>query len=339
MTGETYQASGVQLDAMEDLKDRIKAFASMTHGPEVLASGGGFAGLFELSGYKSPVLVASADGVGTKLKIASQLGHYESIGQDLVTLNVNDILTKGAKPLFFLDYVSFSDLDQHRMETLLRGITWGCREVGCALIGGETAQMPGLYTGDDFDLAGFLVGVAEKDGLLDSQTIVPGDILVGIPSSGLHTNGFSLVRHVFDSDANPSVLFKQFGDLTHRLGEELLARHRCYFPELQPAIPFMKGLAHITGGGLPGKVPGILPDNVAAAFDAGSWEILPIFALIQKEGQISDAEMYRVFNMGLGMVAVCQKDHFDKIRDTAPDAVVVGEIVKRTDDQQVIWAG
>ena len=339
MTGETYQASGVQLDAMEDLKDRIKAFASMTHGPEVLASGGGFAGLFELSGYKSPVLVASADGVGTKLKIASQLGHYESIGQDLVTLNVNDILTKGAKPLFFLDYVSFSDLDQHRMETLLRGITWGCREVGCALIGGETAQMPGLYTGDDFDLAGFLVGVAEKDGLLDSQTIVPGDILVGIPSSGLHTNGFSLVRHVFDSDANPSVLFKQFGDLTHRLGEELLARHRCYFPELQPAIPFMKGLAHITGGGLPGKVPGVLPDNVAAAFEAGSWEILPIFALIQKEGQISDAEMYRVFNMGLGMVAVCQKDHFDKIRDAAPDAVVVGEIVKRTDDQQVIWAG
>ncbi|MCY4366732.1 MAG: phosphoribosylformylglycinamidine cyclo-ligase [Chloroflexi bacterium] len=339
MTGDTYQASGVQLDAMEDLKDRIKAFASMTYGPEVLASSGGFAGLFELSGYKSPVLVASADGVGTKLKIAAQLGHYESIGQDLVTLNVNDILTKGAKPLFFLDYVSFSELDQHRMETLLRGITWGCREVGCALLGGETAQMPGLYTGDDFDLAGFLVGVAEKDGLLDSQAIVPGDILLGIPSSGLHTNGFSLVRHVFDSDAQPSVLFKQFDDLNHRLGEELLARHRCYFPELQPAMPFMKGLAHITGGGLPGKVAGILPANVAAVFQKGSWEILPIFSLIQKEGKISDEEMYRVFNMGLGMVAVCQQDLFDKISDAAPDAVVVGEIVERTGDQQVFLSG
>ncbi|MDE2779398.1 MAG: phosphoribosylformylglycinamidine cyclo-ligase [Chloroflexota bacterium] len=338
MTGETYHASGVQLDAMEDLKDRIKAFASMTHGPEVLASGGGFAGLFELSGYKSPVLVASADGVGTKLKIAAQLGHFESIGQDLVTLNVNDILTKGAKPLFFLDYVSFSELDQHRMETLLRGITWGCREAGCALIGGETAQMPGLYSGDDFDLAGFVVGVAEKEGLLDSQATTPGDSVVGIPSSGLHTNGFSLVRRVFDSDADPSVLYRQFDNLNHRLGEELLARHRCYFPQLQPAMPYLKGLAHITGGGLPGKVPGILPDNVAAVFRVGSWNVLPIFSVIQKEGQISDEEMFRVFNMGLGMVAVCQGDHVEKIREAAPDAVVVGEIVHRTGDDQVILA-
>ncbi|MDE2939035.1 MAG: phosphoribosylformylglycinamidine cyclo-ligase [Chloroflexota bacterium] len=337
MTGETYQASGVQLDAMEDLKDRIKAFASMTHGPEVLSSGGGFAGLFQLSGFREPVLVASADGVGTKLKIAAQLGHFESIGQDLVTLNVNDILTKGAKPLFFLDYVSFSHLDQQRMETLLRGITWGCREVGCALIGGETAQMPGLYAEDDFDLAGFLVGVSEKDGLLQNDAIVPGDILVGIPSSGLHTNGFSLVRRVFNSDSDPSVLFRQYGDLNHTLGEELLTRHRCYYPALSPSLGAMKGLAHITGGGLPGKVPGILPANVAASFRKRSWDIPTIFSLIQQEGNISEDELYRVFNMGLGMVAVCAETQVDTVLKGAPDAVVVGSIMDRPGEEQVIF--
>ena len=339
MTGETYRASGVQLDAMEDLKDRIKAFASMTHGPEVLGSGGGFAGLFELAGYRQPVLVASADGVGTKLKIAAQLGHYESIGQDLVTLNVNDILTKGAKPLFFLDYVSFSTLDQQRMETLLRGITWGCREVGCALIGGETAQMPGLYSDGDFDLAGFLVGVAEKDALLDGNTIVPGDVLVGIPSSGLHTNGFSLVRKIFNTDDDPAALFREFGDLNHRLGEELLTRHRCYYPMLQSAFPAMKGLCHVTGGGLPGKVPPILPSNVAASFSLGTWQVLPIFELIQAEGNVSDEEMFRVFNMGLGMVAVCEESCVDRIVEAAPDAVLVGRIVERAGDEQVILSG
>ena len=326
------------MDAMEDLKDRIKAFASMTHGPEVVGSGGGFAGMFELSGYRSPVLVASADGVGTKLKIAAQLGHFESIGQDLVTLNVNDVLTKGAKPIFFLDYVSFSNLDQQRMETLLRGITWGCRQVGCALIGGETAQMPGLYSDEDFDLAGFLVGVAEKDAILDGSAIVSGDCLVGIPSSGLHTNGFSLIRRVFNSDEDPSVLFRQFGDLNRRLGEELLTRHRCYYPELQPALGSLKGLAHITGGGLPGKVPSILPGNLTAKFERGSWQIPPIFSLIQREGQISGDEMDRVFNMGLGMVAVSQEDQVDKIIEACPDAIVVGQMIERTGEEQVVFS-
>ncbi len=337
MAGDTYQSSGVNLDVMENLKDRIKAFASMTHGPEALGSGGGFAGLFQLSGYREPVLVASADGVGTKLKIAAQLGHYESIGQDLVTLNVNDILTKGAKPLFFLDYISFSALDEQRMETLLRGITWGCREVGCALIGGETAQLPGLYSGDDFDLAGFLVGVVEKGGLLDSDAIAPGDCLVGIPSNGLHTNGFSLVRQVFNTDADPSVLFRRFGDLSHRLGEELLARHRCYYPMLQPALGAIKGLAHITGGGLPGKMPAILPRQVAARFEPGSWSVPPIFPLIQAEGRVVEAEMYRVFNMGLGMVAVCREGDIAKIKAAVPDAVVVGQVVERLGDEQVLF--
>ena len=338
MTGDTYQASGVNLDLMENLKARIKAFASMTHGPEVLNSGGGFAGIFELSGYRNPTLVASADGVGTKLKIAAQLGHYESIGQDLVTLNVNDILTQGAKPLFFLDYVAFSDLDEHRMETLLRGITWGCRETGCALIGGETAQMPGLYAADDFDLAGFVVGVAERDGLLNNAAIEPGDWLVGIPSSGLHTNGFSLVRQVFNTDADPAVLHRRYDGLNRRLGEELLTRHRCYYPQLQPVLGDMLGLAHITGGGLPGKMPAILPDHVSARFEPGSWPVPPIFSLIQSEGQVSTEEMYRVFNMGLGMVAVCREGSVGLIREAAPDALVVGRVVSREGDSQVLFA-
>ncbi len=337
MTGDTYQASGVNLEVMANLKDRIKAFASMTHGPEVLGSGGSFAGLFQLAGYREPVLVASADGVGTKLKIAAQLGHFESIGQDLVTLNVNDILTRGAKPLFFLDYIAFTTLDEQRMETLLRGITWGCREAGCALIGGETAQMPGLYSAADFDLAGFLVGVAERDDLLDNGSITPGDCLVGIPSNGLHTNGFSLVRQVFNTDADPSALFRHFGGLSHRLGEELLAPHRCYYPLLRPALGAIKGLAHITGGGLPGKMPAILPDQTAARFETGSWNIPPIFSLIQSEGQVAPEEMYRVFNMGLGMVAVCREEDVNRLRAAAPDALVVGRVVERSGDAQVLF--
>ena len=208
MASEAYRKSGVDLDRMDGLKERIKGFAASTHGPEVLDSSGSFAGLYQLMGYREPVLVASTDGVGTKIKIAAQLGHFESIGQDLVTLNVNDIITRGAKPLFFLDYVAFSNLDIQRLDNLMRGIAWGCREVGCALISGETAQMPQVYTGDEMDLAGFVVGAVERDHLLESKNIETGNILVGVPSSGLHTNGFSLVRHVFDSDEVPSVLYR-----------------------------------------------------------------------------------------------------------------------------------
>ena len=220
--------------------------------------------------------MASADGVGTKLKIAAHLDHFESVGQDLVSLNVNDILTGGAAPLFFLDYVAFSTLGEQQMDTLVRGIVWGCREVGCALIGGETAQLPGVYSSGEFDLAGFVVGAVELDRLIDGKSIQPGDILLGVPSSGVHTNGFSLVRRVFDLNENPSALFQRYDDLGHGLGEELLLRHRCYYPYLRPALGLVKGLAHITGGGLPGKMPAILPKDVAASFQMGSW-LVPLF--------------------------------------------------------------
>ncbi len=338
MTGDAYRLSGVDLDLMGGLKERIQAFAAMTHGPEVLDAGGGFAGLYQLAGYREPVLVASTDGVGTKLKIAGQLDHFESIGQDLVTLNVNDILTRGAKPLFFLDYIAFGTLDPQRMETLMRGIIWGCLEVGCALIGGETAQMPGMFAGDDLELAGFVVGVVERDHLKDRKSIQVGDYLLGIPSSGVHTNGFSLVRRVFNTDENPSILFQRYDELQHHLGEELLVRHRCYFPLLQPALGLVKGLAHITGGGLSGKMPAILPDNLGADFQLGTWTVPPIFTVIQREGKLSVEEMNRVFNMGLGMVAVCEEAKIGPFQSVVPDARVVGRIFSREDDAQVCFS-
>ena len=230
---------------------------------------------------KDPVLVASTDGVGTKLKIAAQMGHFEGVGQDLVTLNVNDILTKGAKPLFFLDYVSFTTFDEHRLEMLMRGMVWGCREAGCALIGGETAQLPGVYGATDFDLAGFVVGVVERGNLLDGNGVGPGDRLIGIPSSGVHTNGFSLVRRAFRLDDDPSGLFRPCPGMQRNLGDELMVRHRAYFPMLEPYLTKVKALSHITGGGLPGKMPASLPhrfgSGVRARVHGGFPRFLPPF--------------------------------------------------------------
>jgi len=339
LASDAYRESGVDLDRMDGLKERIKGFAASTHGPEVLDSSGSFAGLYQLSGYREPVLVASTDGVGTKIKIAAQLGHFESVGQDLVTLNVNDIITRGAKPLFFLDYIAFSKLDTQRLDDLMRGIAWGCREVGCALISGETAQMPQVYSGDEMDLAGFVVGAVERDQLLESKNIEAGNILVGVPSSGLHTNGFSLVRQVFNTDGEPNVLYRHFDELNHQLGEELLVPHRSYYPMLAPVLGLINGLAHITGGGLPGKLPAILPDGLAAEINSGSWPVLPIFKIIQKEGGISDDEMYRVFNMGLGMVAVCPEDNVANVLEHLPDAMVIGKMIPQGNGEQVVFRG
>ena len=337
MASDAYRDSGVDLDLMDGLKARIKALAAKTHGREVLDSGGSFAGLYQLSGYEQPVLVASTDGVGTKLKIAAYLDHFESVGQDLVTLNVNDILTQGAKPLFFLDYIAFSSLNEQRMDTLIRGVTRGCQEVGCALIGGETAQMPGVYPPDGMDLAGFVVGVVERDRLITGSNISCGDYLVGIPSSGLHTNGFSMVRRVLNIDDDPAVLFQRYEGLHRQLGEELLIRHRCYYPMLEPVLGMVKGLAHITGGGLPGKMPAVLPDGLAATFQAGSWQIPPIFDVIQREGSVSTDEMYRIFNMGLGMVAVCAEQDLAAFQESVPDSRLVGRVVRREGDAQVLF--
>ena len=335
-SASSYRQSGVDLDRMDELKDRIRGLAASTHGPEVIEGGSSFAGLFQMGGDTGPVLVASTDGVGTKLKIAAQLGHYESVGRDLVTLNVNDILTKGARPLFFLDYVAFSEVDAQSLDSLMRGIAWGCREAQCALIGGETAQMPGVYADGEMDLAGFVVGVVERDHLLEPGRVREGDCLLGIPSSGLHTNGYSLVRRVFNTDEDPAALFHRFDGLSHKLGEELLQYHRSYYPMLAPALGLLNGLAHITGGGLPGKMPAVLPDDLAASFDTTAWTPPAIFAVLQREGNISDDEMSRVFNMGLGMVAICPESNVAAFREMISESMVVGRVIRRDSDEQVL---
>ena len=336
MPGETYLSAGVDLNALDSIKEQIGAFAQTTHGRQVIGGTGDFSGAYHLEGYKQPVLVSSTDGVGTKLRIGSLLGHYESLGVDLVNLNVDDVLTKGAKPLFFLDYISMGSLDVQRTEGLLRGMSWACREVGCALIGGEIAQMPGIFDGDAFDLAGFVVGAVEKGSMIDGSSIVEDDALLGVPSSGLHTNGFRLVHRVFKTEEDPSVLHRRYDGLDHTLGEELLIPHRCYYPLLEPALPLIKGMAHISGGGLLDNVPRMLPAGLAARFHLGTWEVHPIFCLIETEGNVSREEMFRVFNMGLGMVLACDPAQVAEIQRVVPEARVVGEVIPQTGERRVV---
>ena len=337
--GETYLSAGVDLDALDSLKEKIGAYARTTHGPQVIGSVGGFAGAYRLEGYKEPVLVSSTDGVGTKLMVASLMDHYESLGIDLVSLNVNDILTRGARPLFFLDYISMSSLDTRRTEALLRGMAGACREVGCALIGGEVARMPGVYSVEAFDLAGFVVGVVELESLIDGSTIQEGDILLGIPSSGAHTNGFALVRRVFKTEEDPTVLHRRYDELNHTLGEELLTPHRCYYPLLEPVYPLVKGIVHVTGGGLVDNMPRVLQAGLAAWFHPDSWEIHPIFKLIQREGNVAWQEMYHVFNMGLGMVLACAPERVSEVQDVISDARVVGDVKRQNGGQRVVIEG
>ena len=336
MTEHTYKAAGVDLDAVQDVKQRIEAVVAPTCGPEVLSGVGGFGAMYQLSGYREPVLVSSTDGVGTKLKIAAMMGRYETIGQDLVNLCVNDVITCGAKPLFFLDYIAVGKLVPQTVELLLQGMAHACQDVGCALIGGETAQMPGLYTEGELDLAGFAVGVVEKSAMLDSSTVRSGDVLLGVPSNGLHTNGYSLVRHILGLDDDPSPLSAFHPELGQTLGEALLMPHRPYYQMLRPAFPMVKGVAHITGGGLVENVPRVLPKGLAARFDASTWQVPPIFAILREMSTVTCDEMYRVFNMGLGMVLVCEMSRADDVMSAVPEARVVGEVMSAADERRVI---
>jgi len=336
MKEHTYEAAGVNLEAAQSVKGRIKAIVSPSHGPEVLGGVGGFGAMYDVSGYKNPVLVSSTDGVGTKLMLAAMMDKYDGIGEDLVNACVNDIIVCGAKPLFFLDYIAVAKLELGLVEVLLEGMVRACREVDCALIGGETAQMPGLYSEGDFDLVGFVVGVVERDGVLDPSTIAEGDLLVGIPSNGLHTNGYSLVRHALGLDEDPSPLKERHTEGGETLGEALLRPHRSYYQALRPAIPLVKGVAHITGGGLIENVPRVLPEGLAAHFDAESWSVPPVFTVLQEMSKISREEMYRVFNMGLGMVLVCGRSDVDRVTSVVPESRIVGEIRASTGDRLVV---
>ena len=331
---ETYAKAGVNIALAAKATELIGKHARSTLRPEVLSGVGFFGGLFEFKGYKDPVLVSSVDGVGTKLKIASTLSRHDTIGIDLVNHCVNDILTCGAEPLFFLDYIGIGKLMPEKVEAIVQGLAQACREVGCALIGGETAEMPGIYAGEDYDLVGFIIGVVEKEKIIMGKTIVVGDTIIGLPSSGLHTNGYSLVRKIFGE--TKSALNTRYPELGRTLGEELLEPHRCHYQQLKPLLLVIKGMAHITGGGLIDNVPRVLPQGMAAQFHTQAWTIPPIFQLIQQKGNVDRNEMYRVFNMGIGMVIICSSDNVDQLTTALPEAKVIGEVVKQTGEARVI---
>ena len=335
-TRASYTNAGVDLDAAQQFKERIRTIVSPTHGPEVLAGVGGFGAMFELSDYREPVLVSSTDGVGTKVKLAAAMGRFEPLGEDIVNACINDVMACGARPLFFLDYIAVDELVPDTVEALLRGMARACQEVGCALIGGETAQMPGVYAAGSFDLAGFVVGVVEKSAMLDPSTIREGDILLGVPSNGLHTNGYSLVRHALGLDDNPAPLWEYDSQLGQTVGEALLVPHRSYYRAVSPSFPLLKAIAHVTGGGLVENVPRVLPQGLGARFDTGKWRVPPIFAFVQEAGKVDRDEMYRVFNMGLGMVLVCEASRVDDVMALVPKASVVGEVIKTEDERRVI---
>jgi len=299
----TYRDAGVDMDAGDSLVERIKPHARRTLRPEVLGGIGGFGALMELpKKYKEPVLISGTDGVGTKLKLAFELNKHDTIGQDLVAMSVNDILVQGAEPLFFLDYFACGKLDVDTGEAVVSGIATGCELSGCALIGGETAEMPGMYPPGEYDLAGFAVGVAEKAKLISGQTIQPGDAVLGLASSGPHSNGYSLVRKLIEvsgADLNADFHGQPFG-------HALLEPTRIY---VKPLLALMaeleiKGMAHITGGGLTENIPRVLPDGTAVAIDVASWTLPPVFQWLQQAGNVSDLEMRRTFNCGVGMVVI-----------------------------------
>jgi len=305
MAGLTYRDAGVDIEAGEELVERIKPLAQSTRTPHVLGSLGGFAGLCSLpTDIEDPVLVSGTDGVGTKLKLAFELGRHDTIGIDLVAMCVNDIITVGARPLFFLDYFATSKLDVAQAEAVMRGIAEGCRQAGCALLGGETAELPGFYASGEYDLAGFAVGVVSRKRIIDGKATRLGDVLVGVASTGLHSNGFSLARRALLNDDAPLSLHAPF-ESGATLGDTLLRPTRIYVKAAQIALDHdVRAMCHITGGGLPENLPRVIPEGLGIAIDADSWTPNAIFDLIQERGAVSDAEMRRTFNMGVGFTMI-----------------------------------
>jgi phosphoribosylformylglycinamidine cyclo-ligase len=324
----TYRQAGVDVAEAERAVERIARAAAATATPAVLGGVGGFAGLFRFdpSVHPDPVLVSSTDGVGTKLKVALGLGRHDTIGVDLVHCCLNDILVTGAEPLFFLDYLAVGDLRADVVEEIVGGVAAGCVAAGIPLIGGETAQMPDVYDGDDYDLAGFIVGVVSRAGLIDGSRVRPGDALLGLPSSGLHTNGYTLARRVL-----PETVWRE--PMPHgggSIGDALLQPHRSYLDEVRALrrVADVRAMAHITGGGWEGNVPRTLPDGLGVEVHTGSWPVPPIFNLIQSRGDIEDTEMVRTFNVGVGLTVVVAADQADAALDAVPEARRIGLVVE-----------
>ncbi|WP_438016987.1 phosphoribosylformylglycinamidine cyclo-ligase [Sorangium sp. So ce315] len=331
----TYREAGVDIDAGDALVERIKRLAKPTRTPEVLADVGGFAGLCALpGGLTEPVLVSGTDGVGTKLKVAFATGVHDTVGIDLVAMCVNDVLTVGARPLFFLDYFATGKLDVDVGEAVVRGIAEGCKQAGCALIGGETAELPGMYADGEYDLAGFAVGVVERSRILDGKRVAAGDAVIGVASSGLHSNGYSLARRVLEKEMGLR-MSDRVDELGSTVGEALLTPTRIYARAITALLAAcgdaVRGLSHITGGGLPGNLPRVLPDGLGAQLDLGSYQQPAVFQVLQRGGPVEEAEMRRTFNLGVGLVAVVEKGAADRaievLAGSGERAWVLGEVV------------
>jgi phosphoribosylformylglycinamidine cyclo-ligase len=329
--GITYRDAGVDIDAGDELVERIKPVVRRTQRPEVLAGIGGFGALVEIpQGYKQPVLVSGTDGVGTKLRLAIDTGRHDTIGIDLVAMCVNDVVVQGAEPLFFLDYYATGKLRVDVAESVIRGIAEGCVQAGAALVGGETAEMPGIYSGEDYDLAGFCVGVVEKSAIIDGTKIAPGNVVIGMSSSGPHSNGYSLIRKLIEvAQATPDTMLEG-----KPLFDRLLTPTRIYVKsllELIRKVPVL-GLAHITGGGITDNIPRVLSDGLEVVLDRKSWQRDPVFEWLQKTARISSAEMYRTFNCGIGMIAIVPKEQaqtaVDLLNTRGETASVIGEVRK-----------
>ncbi|ATO49793.1 phosphoribosylformylglycinamidine cyclo-ligase [Brevibacillus laterosporus] len=330
---QAYKEAGVDIAAGNEAVERMKKHVKRTFRPEVMSGLGGFGALFRLNvaEYKQPVLVSGTDGVGTKLKLAFQMDQHDTIGIDAVAMCVNDVVVQGAEPLYFLDYVACDKVIPMKLESIVKGIADGCEQAGCALIGGETAEMPGMYAGGEYDIAGFTVGVVEESKIIDGSNIQAGDMLIGITSSGVHSNGFSLVRKVLLQDAGFS-LHDQIEGFEKSLGEVLLTPTKIY---VKPILSLLKqvdvkGMAHITGGGFTENIPRMLPDGLQASITLGSWPVLPIFKLIEKTGNINQQDMFLTFNMGIGMVlAVAQKDAeyvLKMLQEAGEEAYLIGDV-------------
>ncbi|HEV8368502.1 MAG TPA: phosphoribosylformylglycinamidine cyclo-ligase [Pyrinomonadaceae bacterium] len=331
----SYRDSGVDIDAATRATDRIKELARTTFNQRTLSEIGSFGGMFDgaFPNLARPVLVASADGVGTKLKIAFATGIHNTVGRDLVNHCVNDILVQGARPLFFLDYIATGKLSTDVVASVIEGITDGCRSNGCVLLGGETAEMPGFYAAGEYDIAGFIVGVVDREKIIDGKSIKAGDVLLALPSVGLHTNGYSLARKLF-FDVAGYTPDTELPEVQMTVGEALLQTHLSYLRPLEALLDkgTIKGLAHITGGGLTDNIPRILPRGTAVKIQKDSWPVLPIYELMRAIGNVSDSEMYRTFNMGVGMVIVCAPENRQAIKDQLESGgercYTIGEVVE-----------
>jgi phosphoribosylformylglycinamidine cyclo-ligase len=331
---EAYARAGVDIGEKNRSNRLIGQIARKTFNPSVLSEAGFFNGMYEFKGYREPVLVSSTDSVGTKTRIGIAMGVYDTVGVDIVNHCINDIFTCGAAPIFFLDYIGIGKLIPDRVEALVSGVAGACKDAGCVLIGGETAELSDVYHGDDYDLAGFIIGVVEKDRAIAGKAIAAGDAVLGLPSSGLHTNGYTLARKIFGD--TPEALAKVYPELGRPVGEVLLVSHRCYYNDLKDCLPDIKGMAHITGGGLIDNVPRILPEGLGIRFRSSSWTVPPVFTLMERMGNVDRAEMYHVFNMGVGMVVVCSPEKVSALQQQAPELAVIGEVTRQAGEERII---